>query len=46
MAGIAAGSERAIEDAPGSIRDFALFAGEFLWGPWGRLGHSVETATC
>jgi SAM-dependent methyltransferase len=35
---------RAIEDAPGSVRPFALLAGGFLWEPWGRLGHSIETA--
>lgn len=34
---------RAIEDAPGSSREFALFAGEFLWEPWGRFRESIET---
>src|SRR5437763_9708900 len=36
---------RAIERGPGTVRDFALLAAGLLWEPWGRLGHSVRTAT-
>lgn len=35
---------RAIESAPGTVRSFAILAGELLWEPWGRLGYSIRTA--
>ncbi len=34
---------RAVEAGPGTVRDFAVMAGELLWEPWGRLEHSVRT---